>query len=429
MQPSVIRWRVPDAALTEKIINSCDSLLISACLREGIDPESASAPETIKDASKRFFDISEGVLSNLSGSERAKLADYIGLVATGAKAKPSFAIFDRGLGQSPSQFPSTFMSLNASNKIRIPFVQGKFNMGSTGVLPFCGDRNLQLIISKKHPAIAGKIEDGDCWGLTVVRRVPPVGQMKSYVFKYLAPENKEVLRFKAESLKILPENGSYPHAYQGELEYGTFIKLYEYNIGPGLRANILLNLYNRLNLLLPRPSLPVRLYERRKEQGGHSYETTLAGLTTRLEVDRNENLEPNFPSSSNIVVDGVSLDLDIYAFKKRAKGSAKEQYAKSEGIVFSLNGQAHGFLNKDFFSRKKTGMDYLKNSLLVHVDCSRIDPVRHVDLFMNSRDRLRDDQLKNRIERKLEKVISKHEGLRELRERRKREMLADPMWR
>ncbi len=349
-----------DAALTEKIINSCDSLLMSACLRERIDPESDLAPQTIKDALQRFFKIREDVISYLSESERVKLSEQIGLVATGSKTKPSFAIFDRGIGQSPSEFPSTFMSLNASNKIRIPFVQGKFNMGSTGALPFCGDRNLQLIISKKHPVVAGETQNGDFWGLTVVRRDPPVGQMKTSVFRYLAPENNGVLRFRGDSLGILPENGGYPDAYQGELEYGTFIKLYEYDIGSGLRTNILLDLYNRLNLLLPRLFLPVRLYERGEGYDANSYETTLSGLTTRVEIDRNENLESNFPTSSNISVDGVSLKMDIYAFRKRDKGSAKEKYAKSEGVVFTVNGQAHGFLSKDFFSRRQTGMDYLK---------------------------------------------------------------------
>ncbi len=47
------------------------------------------------------------------------------------------------------------------------------------------------------------------------------------------------------------------------------------------------------------------------------------------------------------------------------------------------------------------------------------------NLFMNSRDRLRNGQLKKQIESKLENVISKHEGLRELREKQKREILAD----
>jgi hypothetical protein len=61
---------------------------------------------------------------------------------------------DSGEGQTPEMMPYSFLSLpsHGSNKIKIPFVQGKFNMGSTGVLQFCGTRNLQLIVSRRNPA-------------------------------------------------------------------------------------------------------------------------------------------------------------------------------------------------------------------------------------------------------------------------------------
>ena len=48
----------------------------------------------------------------------------------------------------------TFCSLvygsdEGSYKGAVPFVQGRFNMGGTGVLPFCGDdRKMQLIVSR-----------------------------------------------------------------------------------------------------------------------------------------------------------------------------------------------------------------------------------------------------------------------------------------
>jgi hypothetical protein len=171
--------------------------------------------------------------------------------------------------------------------------------------------------------------------------------------------------------------------------------------------------------------MPIRLFERRPGYDAHSYETTLSGLSTRVELDRNENLEPNYPTSSTISIHGVDMHLDIFAFKKKGKTSAKEKYAKGEGVVFSLNGQTHGFLSREFFSRRRCGMDYLSKSLLVHIDCSAIDGDMKERLFMNSRDCLRNGSLKKTIESKLESIINNHEGLRELRERRKRESLAE----
>ena len=43
--------------------------------------------------------------------------------------RPCLTVADQGEGQTPDTFPDTFMSIQRNNKLRIPFVQGKFNMG------------------------------------------------------------------------------------------------------------------------------------------------------------------------------------------------------------------------------------------------------------------------------------------------------------
>ena len=133
--------------------------------------------------------------------------------------------------------------------------------------------------------------------------------------------------------------GGYPDANVNPLQWGTFIKLYEYQIGAGLKTNILFDLYNRLSLLMPSLALPIRLYERRKGYSGHTFETTLSGLTVRLDEDKRENLEVGFPTSANITIDGQKLEVSIFAFKRKQR----EKYAKSEGIIFSINGQTSWF--------------------------------------------------------------------------------------
>src|SRR5260370_8158658 len=83
---------------------------------------------------------------------------------------------DCGEGQTPERMPETLLSLNKSNKLRIPFVQGKFNMGGTGVLKFCGRHNLQLIVTRRNPAILnGKFNDtsDDHWAFTSVHPQDP----------------------------------------------------------------------------------------------------------------------------------------------------------------------------------------------------------------------------------------------------------------
>lgn len=262
----------PESALVEKIINSVDAALMAECLKRGINPEGTEAPQSIQESIWKFFKIHDGKLSNISPKERGKLAENICLVATGDKTNPTYSIIDKGEGQTPNSMPNTLLSIGLSNKIRIPFVQGKFNMGGTGVFQFSGKHNLQLIISKRHPEIARYENDNkrNHWGFTIVRREEPGHGFKSSTYKYLAPGGT-VPSFESNGLMLLPS--TYPNAYGNKLEWGTFIKLYEYQM-IGFKTLLTLDLYFRLSLLMPSIALPVRFYERRKGYSGHTLETT-----------------------------------------------------------------------------------------------------------------------------------------------------------
>jgi len=113
------------AALVEKIINGIDANLMAECFREGIDPEGFDSPVTMAAAVEQFFDVRGGLLANLGAQRRTELAKRLHLVAVGDKASPCYLVIDSGEGQTPQAFPDTFLSLNRSNKLRIPFVQGK----------------------------------------------------------------------------------------------------------------------------------------------------------------------------------------------------------------------------------------------------------------------------------------------------------------
>ncbi len=406
----------PEAAIVEKIINSVDAMLMKECFKRSIKPDSEEAPQSIKEALIKFYNIDESKLTNITPKERSKLAENILFVATGSKLTPTYSIIDMGEGQTPAMFHDTLLSLRKSNKLRIPFVQGKFNMGGTGVFRFCGVHNLQLIISRRNPEIAAQEGDPtkDFWGFTVIRREDPSKGARSSNYKYLAP-SKQIIFFPADSLPILP--GEYPQKHINSLYWGTYIKVFEYKIGPSLRTNIQFDLYNKLSLLMPNVALPIKLYERRKGFTAHTFETILSGLSVRVEEDRSENIEDNFPASGSITVSGQKMKYSIYVFKRQKH----EKYTKDEGIIFTINGQTHGYISKSFFVRKSVGLHYLSESILVILDCSDIDGRSMEDLFMNSRDRLGNCPLKSEIESTLEDLLKNHEGLRLLKEKRRKE--------
>jgi hypothetical protein len=298
----------PDAALVEKFVNSIDARLMNECLERGIDPEGPNAPLTIREAVARFFETEvrpdspqAGQVKNWATDRRTEVGRGLTLVATGAGAKsgnPCFTISDCGEGQTPEKMPETILSLTRSNKLRIPFVQGKFNMGGTGVFEFCGPNGLQFVLTRRHPKILrGKLADPSDgkWGGDRCAAGERRGRASEFCLHLSRPSRRgycpgqgRVLRFAADSMPIFPTDRKNPYAR--ESPWGTLINLYEY-AATGFRSNIIMSrpsLLNRMDFLLPDVALPIRLYECHPTYRGHegSFETTLTGLGVRLEDDR-----------------------------------------------------------------------------------------------------------------------------------------------
>jgi len=421
--------RSPEAALVEKLINSVDACLMRRILEVGIDPMGEHAPRSIREAVAMFYEEAQrgsirdhqGFIKHWTAQRRTEVAREITLSVTGPTAsegRPSITIADAGEGQLPDALPDTILSLEKGLKETIPFVQGKFNMGGTGVLRFCGSRNLQLILSKRSPVLAGPAPNK--WGFTIVRREPPNEHRRISVYRYLAPVGADdspnggsVLTVDAPTLPIFPEG---QNAYARKAEFGTLVKLYEYDTRFRTHMFRRGGLQERLDLLIPGLALPVRLHECRNYSGeARSFETTLAGLDVRLADS--QNLESGFPDSGEIFVNGERIGVTIYAFKR---GVART-YRRTEGVLFVVNGQTHSMLSDRFFRRKDVGMAYLADSLLVLLDCSDLSGLTKEELFLNSRDRLAEAELERRIEEELADVIFNHGALRTLREQRRQE--------
>lgn len=435
------------AALIEKVINGVDARLLNACQEAGISPESSSAPHSIREAVGRFFEGKsnpnpdvDGRVSSWTDDKATGEGRLLTVSATGnapSDGMPSLSIADQGEGQEPDRFPDTFLSLQGNNKLRVHFVQGKFNMGGTGALQFCGGHHkLQLIVSRRNPALVkpGSSARSSEWGFTIVKRHWPEDGSRSSVFSYLAPVGAtpghpgQVMSFAADSWPIFPEaNNDIRDAYGREAPYGSLVKLYEYAL-PGTRSNIVRSgggLLSRLDLGMPELALPVRVFECRQNYSGHSgsFATNVLGLATRLQKDKKDNLEDGFPISTVINLDGHQVRVRAFAFK----GQKAKDYRTRQGLVFAVNGQTHATFPLDFFRRKTVGMSYLADALLVLVDCTAIDGQMREELFMNSRDRLRDTPLAARLEHALEDWLKEDSALRELRNRRRSEELSEKL--
>jgi hypothetical protein len=406
----------PTTALVEKLINSIDSLFMLKCRLNGIDPESSDAPQDMFHAADEFFGVKGGDIAVLPPAERARLAENVQLIATGGRRDPCYTIVDSGEGQRPEDFPTTFLSLVRSNKLRIPFVQGKFNMGGSGALPFAGQRNVQLIISRRHPDLV-QGQDGTSktgWGFTVVRRRDPRAGARSSSYEYLAPGGN-VPCFDAEELPVRPTRES---AYGGMLRWGSIIKLYNYQTE--YPSAITFDLSYELSRKLYQIAVPIRLCERRG-YGGHSPETILTGMSVRVADDRGGILETGFPDSGIVHVEGVGdVPVEVVAFQA---GKGRSFLTPQAAIFMTVNGQVHGTMPRRFLAREAVKLDFVKTDVMVVLNCTDIAPRVREDLFMPSRDRLRDGQAQRAIEEAMEQFLADHVSLQRLnRERREREL-------
>ena len=426
----------PVAALVEKIVNSIDARLLGECRARGIDPEGPDAPQSSREAVARFFEgrdnfdsshPDEGLIIDWTGEFMTEQSRQITVTASGARARsgsgyPSISIADTGEGQSPDAFPQTLMSLSKSNKLRIPFVQGKFNMGGTGALQFCGTKhNFQLVVSRRRPDLldGGASARDHEWGFTIVRRRDPDAGSRNSVFEYLAPHDRTVLSFRADSLEILPHDGSQgktaPQPYARSSEWGTLIKLYSYRFS-GDRSAIIgrTGLAHRVEAMLPRAILPMFFVDARYDRYGG---LPVFGVQTRLDRETERVLEAHAPVHGTLALNDAQLPVAVYVFQ--AERASTYRPSADHAVAFTQNGQTHAWLTSRFFHRQAVKLRYLANDLFVVVDCSPLAGRLREDLFLNSRDRMRAGNEKLEIENALEQFLRGTTVLSDLQQARR----------
>jgi len=393
----------PVGAFVELLMNSIDAVLLRKAKEAGItDPRSPSAPQTMQEAVKKFFPrVNEGKIAKLSNQQRRDLAKQVVQVAIkpGASSKnyPTYTIVDAGEGQLPENFPNTLVSLSKNNKNGINFVQGKFNMGSTGAIRFCTrgdiDRGLiKLIVSKR----AGQ----DRWGWTIVRVREPREDESKNVVEYFCPY-KKIPEFKLDQIS------AFGHDEIGTTKEGTIIKLYEYDMGPGARAGER-GLRNALGTNLIDCCLPIYICDfnivaPRNDKGALRKQgisdSVFSGLNIALNDDVTEELsEEKLPleiSPTNYKTEFVNLIEDINheelgQIKIYATGISKmPDYLEKEKlrVFYTLNGQAQSAERASFLNQS-VGLPELQNHLIVNVMLEGLTKKARNAIFFGDRERM-----------------------------------------
>ncbi len=402
----------PVAALVEKLTNAIDAVLMRRCYEEGIDPKSAEAPRSIEEAVHRFFpEHSNWDLRD----PRSDQARSIQILADGTRGNTSIVVYDDGEGQNPEKFEETFLSILQGNKRKIRFVQGRYNMGGTGAIVFCGRRRYQLIASKRYDG-TGK------FGFTLIRERPRRDEEydEGSEYQYLLVDDK-IPAFDIDELEL--------GLHRRRFHTGTIIKLYSYDVHGN--RHFIRDMSPSLNQYLFEPALPYAVVESelryKRPHGGKS----LVNYGLRRRLDNSDYLETSF---SETITDRRfgTLKVSVYVFKARVEGKTaaatketiRNEYFKNRmQVVFSVAGQVHGHYTSEFISRTLQ-FNVLKDYLLIHVDCTEMKHDFRRNLFKADRERMNQSKEAAELRKKLGDSL-KSGRLKEINKQRRNRLSLD----
>ena len=419
-------------ALTELCTNMVDAVLMKYARQKSIDPIGPEAPQSVIAGVRDLVGLRgarSGVLAEVDDprylQEFAEKNLVIG-VTGGTRRNESlcFTFVDNGEGQHPADFEDTFLSLSKGNKTDIPFVQGKYNMGSSGVLTYCGQGWYKLIISRRY-------DDSGEWGWTLVRRRPGSGMPIAEYFKM----SSGIPSFSASVLHPMNlNNGNQDDKVH--ISTGTIIKLYDYQMES---ATSFRSIRESLNENLVSTVLPFRLMDYRQSPDRRRGGRRAQGVDERpvngmefllLRRDGEDAAEPddenshyeagseqhigsiNHPSLGNISVRAIVLGRKLPGWLRAPRNTSR--------VFHAVNGQVQFKENRAYLS-SRCKFPGLKDRIVVIVDASDLSEAAHNDVWKGDRENVRATMAGQLYRDEVTKVITDSSYLKELQQRIARE--------
>lgn len=423
-------------AATELMTNMVDALLMKNAYLKKINPKSKkpSVPQTMYDAVDKL-------IHNLYGGKLVKadeswLRDYssknliIGITgAPGTRRSggaPCFTFADNGEGQNAGAFEDTFLSLSKGNKKDIPFVQGKFNMGSSGVLSFCGKHWFKLIVSRRY-------DKKDAWAWTLIRRRPsesvPIadyfkvnGKIPTFDLDYLFPFNK------GDSKRFEDFN----------LSSGTVIKLYDFFLGE--RHGGFRGAREAFNENLVESILPFRIYDFRYKPDPVKGGLRAKGIDVRPfygmeyllvrshaeDMEDEEDASPAAETETKLTLASIKdphlgkIDITAIPLKKEIPGWLQPRQSINR-VFHAVNGQVQFKQTRGYLTQ--CGYPALKDRVVIIVDASQLTFEAHNDIWKGDREHLRETRAGDYYKSVVWEALQKSEGLKDLQQKIAREEL------
>ena len=421
-------------ALAEMCTNMVDAVLMKHAFEQNVPLTGPDAPQSVLEGVRQLVALEGTLTGRLADADsdrplREFATENLVVGVTGGTRRDEslcFTFVDNGEGQHSGDFQDTFLSLSRGNKTEIPFVQGRYSMGSSGVLSYCGDHWYKLIISKRFT------RDGN-WGWTLVRRRPTSG---TPIAEYFHLQN-EIQEFDAHQIwPLMLGSGQLDEAVAPRS--GSIIKLYDYQMET--RNISFRDIRESMNLNLVSTVLPIRLMDYRyradPSRGGRRAqgvdERSLFGIEYLLlkshahEVDLRDDDEETVQGDRNHVgrINDPYLgriDISVIVLPRELPGWLKPNRTRAR-VFHSVNGQVQFTDGRNYVSAQ-CRLPGLKDRVVLIVDASDLTEAAYNDVWKGDRESIRQTRRGAQYVDAVTQVIRNSQYLKDLQHQLREEEL------
>lgn len=404
----------PGLALIERVTNGIDSLLELAVLTHpGSDPKTPHA-------AARLLGMPAGGIQELSGVERRKLAEnlVLSLHESGVQRRPTVRIDDHGMGQHPSQFAKTLLSLNESNKVSKPYTLGTYGQGGSVTFGFS---KYTLILSRRHPSLL-EADQEDVVGWTVVY------EEQTDPSKNILPRYVWVVRPDGSPFTL-------PASHFPDFDHGVRVVHVEYDV-QNLQGPFTTQMWQFLHAALFEPVLPFIVSGDRKgdpkRKDGTPDSRVIIGNAARLanvEGARGDiELGAHDAFKIELGPEYGSVTAEYWALVRpegsKSKGDAADSYVvdASSAVSLTLHGQRQDAERRSWI-KDRAKLPFLYKGIVVHINANGLLPLGRRELFASTRERATDSELRKMIYERVADLLRSSDELKALNHEEKERLL------
>lgn len=411
-------------ALIERVTNGMDAEIEREVLLR--EQGEFSNP---RQAVEALFGIPGGHIADVADNRtpaHRELASQIVLTLrdSGDDKRPTVQVFDHGVGQHPSDFARTLVSLNEDNKRTRLYLLGAYGWGGAASFSFAA---YVAFLSRRNPRLLGAGLP-DTVGWTIVRYNPLDEDIfsKHGLYEYLCVKGED----SPEVPVLLPSHlPSHLRSWSGTACTMVSYELSRY-AEPAWRANH--SAWLMFNAFLFDPVLPFLVRDERPKAIKGNEKSSLGGLVingtaARLAWDstkRKDDVRRIEYQNAYLADLGDSGTATIRYSVLREKGDSKKDWEPTEtyvtadqAVTITHNGQRQGTWRRELFAQ--LGLLTLSKFMIVQVDCDRLSWKAKRELFATTRDRLKDSPLARQLREKVAEALASDTQLRGLDRRRK----------